>query len=132
MTVQKASMHKLPCRLRLRVVTGEGFVSPMAIRSQPTSQPTPLSFAWPFFLLVYVRACRYKEFKLALKDPYADDNAPDRLAAVGVFDKVRIEPKQIVELTDLEDVPEDSEPLPAAAVAKIKLKFQVCVSRGTR
>jgi len=68
---------------------------------------------------------RYKEFKAALKDPYADENAPDRIAAVGVFDKVRIEPKQIVELTDLEDVPEDSEPLPPDAVKKIKLKFQV-------
>jgi len=67
----------------------------------------------------------YKEFKAALKDPYADENAPDRIAAVGVFDKVRIEPKQIVELTDLEDVPEDSEPLPPDAVKKIKLKFQV-------
>ena len=68
---------------------------------------------------------RYKEFKQALKDPYADENAPDRIAAVGVFDKVRIEPKMIVELTDIEDVPEDTEPLPAEAVKKIKLKMQV-------
>ena len=53
-------------------------------------------------------AFRYKEFKQALKDPYADANAPDRIAAVGTFDKVSIEPKQITELADLEDIPEGS------------------------
>ena len=59
-----------------------------------------------------------------MKDPFADENAPDRIAAVGVFDKVRIEPKVIVELADLEDLPEDSEPLPPDAVKGIKLKMQ--------